>query len=108
MKATESGDMLKKRYRDAREQLEKGRRLFESVLTPMTDLSGHNWKHLGFVCFPEVQSREELSETLNLNQEELKVLFQNLVTMKYNIFFRRFLQRQNLRIRSTSGGNISL
>ena len=77
---------MKKRYREAREQLEKGRRLFESVLTPMTDLSGHNWKHLGLVCLPEVQSREELNKTLNLNQEELKVLFQNLVTIKNRIF----------------------
>ena len=75
MKATESGDVVKKRYREAREQLEKGRRLFESVLTPMTDLSGHNWRHLGLFCFPEVQSREELNKTLKLNQEELKVLF---------------------------------
>ena len=73
MKATESGEVLKKRYREAREQLEKGRRLFESVLTPMTDLSGHNWKHLGLVCLPQIQSREELNKTLKLNQEELKV-----------------------------------
>ena len=73
MKATESGDVLKKRYREAREQLEKGRRFFESVLSPMTDLSGHNWRHLELVCFPQIQSREELNKTLNLDQEELKV-----------------------------------
>ena len=79
MKATESGDVVKKRYREAREQLEKGRRLFESVLTPMTDLSGHNWRHLGLVCLPQIQSREELNKSLKLDQEELKVLFLNLV-----------------------------
>ena len=73
MKATESGDVLKKRYKEAREQLEKGRILFDKVLTKMTDLSGHNWKHLGLVCLPQIQSREELNKTLKLNQEELKV-----------------------------------
>ena len=75
MKATESVDVLKKRYKEAREQLEKGRNLFDNVLAPMASLWGYNLKHLGLVCFPEVQSREELNKTLKLNQEELKVLF---------------------------------
>ena len=47
------------RFKDAMGQLEKGRDLFHDVLSPLAQLPSC-WRHVGVVCFPEIESREEL------------------------------------------------
>ena len=59
------------RHKEACEQLEKGRELFTRVLAPLAKLGG-GWRHMGLVCCPEVESREQLIQA-GLSEEEAKV-----------------------------------
>ena len=62
---------LQLRHKEACEQLEKGRELFTRVLAPLAKLGG-GWRHMGLVCCPEVESREQLLQA-GLSEEESKV-----------------------------------
>ena len=45
--------------------------LFENVLSPLAQLP-NGWRHVGFVCFPRVQSKDELSD--KLSEEDFQVI----------------------------------
>ena len=59
------------RHKEACEQLEKGRGLFTRVLAPLAKL-GDDWRHVGLVCCPEVESRQHLVQA-GLSVQQAKV-----------------------------------
>ena len=60
------------RYESAKEQLGKGRKMFENVMKPIADTLG-GWQYTGFVAFPEIDNRTELNRYLKLGEEDLMV-----------------------------------
>ena len=58
------------RYKEAQDQLVKGRKFYEEVLVPMAGVP-ESWQYLGLVCFPEVESRELFANIVEEN--EIKV-----------------------------------
>ena len=41
-----------------------GKELFTKYLSPLAELS-NDWRHVGLVCLPNVQSKEDLRNVLN-------------------------------------------
>ena len=58
-------------YDGAERQLEKGKDLFENVVSPLASLSD-GWKHLGFKVFPEVENRKVFLNA-GFSEEDVKV-----------------------------------
>ena len=50
---------LNSRYNDAIKQLNKGKELFDKILHPLVHLLS-DWRHVGLVCLPNIQSRDQL------------------------------------------------
>ena len=52
------------RCSDARSDLKLGKELFTKYLSPLAELS-NDWRHVGLVCLPNVQSKEDLRNVLS-------------------------------------------
>ena len=63
---------LRSRYESAKDQLGKGRKMFENVMKPVAD-TPDGWQYTGFVAFPEIDNRTELNQYLKLGEEDLMV-----------------------------------
>ena len=76
---------LRLRYESAKEQLEKGRKIFENVMKPVAD-TPESWQYTGFVAFPEIDNRTELNRYLNLAEKDLMVnlLHVNKLKLKFS------------------------
>ena len=62
----------RKRYEEAKEQLQKGEKMFEKVLKSLTNLRG--WSYIGLVCFTEIENRGVFATELeDLKQDDIKV-----------------------------------
>ena len=55
----------------AKEQLERGEKIFRDVISPLADLS-HTWTHRGLICLPNIDSREDLLQ-YGLTQQDIEV-----------------------------------
>ena len=74
-------------YDGAQRQIEKGKDLFQNVLSPLASLSD-GWKHLGFKVFPEVENRKVFIDAEFL-EEDVKVFKRNIMSNYVNFFFLR-------------------
>ena len=63
---------LRSRYESAKDQLRKGQQMFENVMKPIADTL-ENWRYTGFVAFPEIENRNELTQYLKLADEDITV-----------------------------------
>ena len=80
-------------YDGAQRQIEKGKDLFQNVLSPLASLSD-GWKHLGFKVFPEVENRKVFIDAEFL-EEDVKVFKRNIMSNYVNFFFlRQFSQEK--------------
>ena len=71
----------RKRYEEAKEQLQKGEKMFEKVLKSLTNL--RDWSYVGLVCFTEIENRGGfMSELEDLRQDEIKVSQDNIHSTK--------------------------
>ena len=94
---------LRSRYESAKEQLEKGRKMFENVMKPVADTPG-GWHYTGFVAFPEIDNRTELNRYLNLGEEDLTVNLLRVNKLKFKFSFpSSCLQKLKLRTAITGG-----
>ena len=62
---------FRKEIEKADEQLQKGKKFFTNILSPLVGLS-HNWSHRGLICLPNIQSRDDL-RTHSFSEREIKV-----------------------------------
>ena len=69
-KKEKSMNTVKMRYSSARDQLLKGKEMFQKI-TQLNCNSSDSWKHVGLVCFPYIKSRKDIVDILN--PEDLKV-----------------------------------
>ena len=66
----------RKRYEEAKAQIQKGEKLFEKVLKSVTNL--RDWSYIGLVCFTEIENRGVFtSELEDLEEGEIKVTQEN-------------------------------
>ena len=83
-------------YDGAQRQIEKGKDLFQNVLSPLASLSD-GWKHLGFKVFPEVENRKFFIDA-EFSEEDVKVTAKEIscVISNYVNFFiiSQFLQEK--------------
>ena len=62
----------RERYEEAKEQLQKGEKMFEKVLKSLTNLP--DWSYIGLVCFTEIENRGVFATELeDLKQDDIKV-----------------------------------
>ena len=72
----------RKRYEEAKSQLQKGENMFEKVLKSVTNL--RDWSYVGLVCFTEIENRGVFtSELEDLRQDEIKVSQDNTTINVY-------------------------
>ena len=81
-------------YDGAQRQIEKGKDLFQNVLSPLASLSD-GWKHLGFKVFPEVENRKVFIDA-EFSEEDVKVCTRNIYHVKLCklLFIRQFSQEK--------------
>ena len=77
----QTSDIVFTRYKEASKQLQKGEDLFIKVLSPLAHLP-KGWRHVGFVCFPRIMSKDELPQD-KFSKENLKVFNNKIVHVRY-------------------------
>ena len=53
-------------------QLEKGRKMFNSIIFPLADMSSI-WSHRGLICLPNIENRGDLRHH-GITEEEIEVI----------------------------------
>ena len=61
----------RKEKKNADKQLQKGKKFFTEILSPLVGLSSA-WSHRGLVCFPHIESRDDLRVN-GVSIKEIKV-----------------------------------
>ena len=76
--------LFRERYVSAKKQLEKGRNMFENTIKRLANIP--DWRHVGFVCFTEIENRQVVRNHLpDLNDEDIQVR-ENQTTLYGNEF----------------------
>ena len=74
----------RKAYTKAKEQLQKGEEFLHHTMKIM-DMQP--WKYVGFVCFPNMENREDLTRAGVVNDEdELKVLINKTKYLRLRLY----------------------
>ena len=76
-------------------QLKKGRTMFEELLMPLAGLKEKNWRHVGFVVFPEIEDRQTFQTVLGLTDAEVRTVVTK-EEMRGISWMNEYLQQQEV------------
>ena len=60
--------------------------LFENVLSPLAQLP-NGWRHVGYVCFPRIQSKDEIPKD-KISEKDFQVKFKQCDLPRYRVIKR--------------------